>query len=83
MADQNDGSDPKLNGAPVDGKPLYSSHEVTSTKGVGLAFDGDPDTLKKMARGEIPTDGLKGHEGDLASALVVEYPKGNSENGES
>ncbi|KAK9807413.1 hypothetical protein WJX73_002744 [Symbiochloris irregularis] len=46
-----------------------------------MAFDGDPELLRKIARGEIATEELKGGEGDLTSALVVDNPRGNGDQG--
>lgn len=75
MADNSEAGADKVYGAPtkVDAQQVFAKHT--------LAFDGDPDTLRKIARGEISTEDLKGNEGDLASALVIEYPKDQSGNG--
>ena len=53
--------------------PTYTKHAA--------GYDGDPDTMAKIARGDIATEDLPGTHGTLADGLITDYVKPSGKKG--
>lgn len=58
----------------------YSTDFTKPNKAV-VTYDGDPDTMAKIARGDIAAESLPGAEGALSESLVVDYHKKEGKQG--